>query len=70
MTKYSRILPPENVAILPSVGNVKTFNIHGNFEKILMFVHLSYTKFIKTLRKTTEKGEKGFINTKNFEKFT
>jgi len=69
MTKYSRILPPENVAILPSVGNVKTFNIHGNFKKILMFVHLSYAQFIQTLRKTTEKGEKGFINTENFEKF-
>ena len=41
-----------------------------NFQKVLMFEHLSYTQFIQTLRKTTEKGEKGFINTENLEKFS
>ena len=70
MTKYSRILPPENVAILPSVGNVKTFNIHGNFSRFYMFVHLSCSSFMNILRKTSNQGEKGFIKTENFEKFS
>ena len=70
MTKYSRILPPENVAILPSVGNVKTFNIHGNFQNVSAFLRLSCLEFMKTLRKTSNQGEKGFINSKNFEKFS